>query len=180
MSRSLVLAPALLGLLLAVACARPPLVEEPSPIVPSAWRDWALASDQVERLEAQGQPQAADSTLEDFIRRWPGTPEAEEGTWWRILRQAELAEDSTSTALVVARIDSLLAGAPAAARRVELRVLRRTLALTQLLRSERDATRAERDTARQRAGEIDKLRAELEEARAELVRVRNRVIRRRP
>ena len=148
---------------------------------PSAWREWAVASSAAERLVADGRASAADSTLADFVRRWPGTPEAEQGTWLRLGYQAERAEDSASTALLVARIDSLLSAAPASARRGELLTLRRAAMLTQQLRTQLAQARADRDAAvKARSDEVDKLKAELENVKAELDRVRNRVTRRRP
>jgi hypothetical protein len=167
-------------LLLAAACInRRASTGEPAP---SAWRDWSVAEAAAQRLLADGRIAAADSTLEDFERRWPGTPQSEQGAWWRLVHQAERADDSASTAALVTRIDSILSTAPAAQRRAELQVLRRSAVVTQQLRVERNQARAERDaTARQRNEELEKLRAELAEVKAELDRVRARVTRpRRP
>lgn len=148
---------------------------------PSAWRDWTVAESAAQRLLADGKGAAADSTLADFERRWPGTPQSEQGAWWRLVYQAERADDSASTAALVTRIDSLLSTAPSAQRRAELQVLRRSAVVTQQLRTERNQARAERDAAtRQRSEELEKLRAELAEVKAELDRVRNRVTRPRP
>ena len=148
---------------------------------PSAWRDWAVVEAATQQLLADGRVAAADSTLADFERRWPGTPQAEQGAWWRLVHQAERADDSVSTAALVTRIDSILSTAPSAQRRAELQVLRRSAVVTQQLRAERNQARAERDaTAKQRSDEIEKLRAELAEVKAELDRVRARVTRPRP
>jgi hypothetical protein len=151
---------------------------------PSSWRDWTVTSAEVDRLQAEGRLDAADSALSAFARKWPGTPESEQGAWWLLLRQAERAEDSASTAALVTRIDSRLSAAPAASRRGGLLTLRRAAVLAQQLRTERNLARAERDereaAAKQRSEEIDKLKAELENVKAELERVRNRVTRRRP
>lgn len=147
----------------------------------SAWRDWSVAEAAAQRLLADGKVDAADSTLADFERRWPGTPQSEQGAWWRLVYQAERADDSASTAALVTRIDSILSTAPSVQRRAELQVLRRSAVVTQQLRSERNQARAERDaTARQRNEELEKLRAELAAVKAELDRVRNRATRRRP
>jgi hypothetical protein len=149
--------------------------------VPTAWRDWSVAEAAAQRLLADGKGAAADSTLADFERRWPGTPQSEQGAWWRLVFQAERADDSASTAALVTRIDSILSTAPAAQRRAELLMLRRSAVVTQQLRTERNQARAERDAAtRQRNEELEKLRAELAEVKAELDRVRNRVTRPRP
>jgi hypothetical protein len=167
-------------LLLAAACAsRRASTDAPAP---SAWRDWAVAESAVQRLLADGKADAADSTLADFERRWPGTPQSEQGAWWRLVYQAERADDSVSTAALVTRIDSILSTAPSAQRRAELQVLRRSAVVTQQLRTERNQARAERDAAaKQRSDEVEKLRAELAEVKAELDRVRARVTRpRRP
>ena len=166
--------------LLAAACASRRASTEPP--APSAWRDWAVAEAATQRLLADGRAAAADSTLADFERRWPGTPQAEQGTWWRLVYQAERADDSASTAALVTRIDSILSTAPSAQRRAELQVLRRSAVVTQQLRTERNQARAERDAAtKQRNEELEKLRTELAEVKAELDRVRNRVTRpRRP
>ena len=149
---------------------------------PSAWRDWSLAEAAAQRLLADGNAAGADSTLADFERRWPGTPQSEQGAWWRLVYQAERADDSLSTAALVTRIDSILSTAPSAQRRAELQMLRRSAVVTQQLRAERNQARAERDaTARQRNEELEKLRVELAEVKAELDRVRARVTRpRRP
>lgn len=147
----------------------------------SAWRDWTIAEAAAQRLLADGKGAAADSTLADFERRWPGTPQSERGAWWRLVHQAERATDSASTAALVTRIDSILSTAPTAQRRSELQLLRRSAVVTQQLRTERNQARAERDAAtRQRSEELEKLRAELAEVKAELDRVRNRVTRPRP
>ena len=147
----------------------------------SAWRDWTIAEAAAQRLLADGKGAAADSTLADFQRRWPGTPQSEQGAWWRLVHQAERADDSASTAALVSRIDSILSTAPSAQRRAELQVLRRSAVVTQQLRTERNQARAERDAAtRQRNEELEKLRTELAEVKAELDRVRNRVTRPRP
>lgn len=169
----------LASLLLFVACVgRRGSSGEPAA---SAWRDWTVAEAAAQRLLADGRGAAADSTLADFQRRWPGTPQAEQGAWWRLVYQAERADDSASTAALVTRIDSILSSAPSAQRRAELQVLRRSAVVTQQLRAERNQARAERDaTARQRNEELEKLRAELAEVKAELDRVRNRATRRRP
>ena len=167
-------------LLVAVACIgrRPKPATEPAP---TAWRDWAAVSAEVDRMLTNGNVDGADTTLAAFTRRWPGTPEAEQGAWWRVVRQAEQADDSASTAAVVARIDSLLAAAPATTRRGELTMLRRVALLSQQVRTERSTARAEREAmTKQRSDEIDRLKAELENVKAELDRVRTRVTRRRP
>ena len=165
--------------LLTAACVRrSSSTHEPEP---SAWRDWDVASTAATRLVADGRAEAADSTLADFVRRWPGTPEAEQGAWLRLSFQAERADDSTSTALLIAHVDSVLTAAPAAAHRGELLMLRRAALLTQQLRAERNQARAERDAAtKARSDELEKLRAELQTVKAELERVRNRVTRQRP
>ena len=151
---------------------------------PSSWRDWTMTSAEVDRLQAEGRMGAADSALATFVRKWPGTPESEQGAWLLLLRQAERAEDSASTAALVTRIDSLLSAAPAASRRGGLLTLRRAAVLAQQLRTERNVARAERDerdaTLKQRSEELEKLKVELENVKAELERVRNRVTRRRP
>ena len=166
-------------LLVAAACAsRGASTESPAA---SAWRDWAVAEAAAQRLLADGRAAAADSTLADFERRWPGTPQSEQGAWWRLVYQAERADDSVSTAALVTRIDSILSTAPSAQRRAELQVLRRSAVVTQQLRAERNQARAERDAAaRLRNEELEKLRTELAEVKAELDRVRARVTRPRP
>lgn len=173
--------PLALGLLvvLGAACVSRRTTREAA--LPSEWRDWAEASVTAERLMTDGKVETADSVLAAFERRWPGTPQSEQGAWWRLVHEADRADDSVSTAALVTRIDSLLSAAPAAQRRAELLMLRRGAMLTQQLRAERNAARAERDAvAKQRSDEMDKLRAELELVKAELERVRNRVTRRRP
>jgi hypothetical protein len=168
----------LIALLLAACVNGRASTGEPAP---SAWRDWSVAEAATQRLLADGRVAAADSMLADFERRWPGTPQSEQGAWWRLVHQAERADDSASTAALVTRIDSILSTAPSAQRRAELQVLRRSAVVTQQLRTERNQARAERDaTAKQRNDEIEKLRAELAEVKAELDRVRNRVTRQRP
>ena len=156
----------------------------PAEAPPSSWRDWAVTSVEVDRLLAEGKADAADSTMSTFTRRWPGTPESEQGAWWLLMRQAERAVDSASTAALVTRIDSVLSAAPAASRRGGLLALRRAAVLAQQLRTERNIARAERDerdaALKQRSDDVDKLKAELENVKAELERVRNRVTRRRP
>lgn len=171
-------------LMLAACVGRKSASADPVAAQPSAWRDWMVTTTAVDRLLADGRVDRADSTLAEFQRRWPGTPESEEGAWWRLLRQAEKAEDSTSTSELVVRIDSLLTAAPASTHRGELMLLRRVAIMGQQLRSERAAVRAEREagtaTAKQRSDELEKTKAELELVKAELDRVRNRVTRRRP
>ena len=165
-------------LLLAACVSRGGANRSPAP---SAWRDWMVAESAAQQLLADGRVALADSTLADFERRWPGTPQAEQGAWWRLVHQAERADDSASTAALVTRIDSVLSTAPSAQRRAELQVLRRSAVATQQLRAERNQARGERDaTARQRNEELEKLRAELAEVKAELDRVRARVTRPRP
>lgn len=166
-------------LVLAAGC----VTRRPAPVAPpaTAWREWPVALAEADRLTAAGHRDSADVVLVDFVRRWPGTPEAEEGTWSRVVRLAERADDSTSTALLVGRIDSVLAASPTSAHRADLLLLRRLTTLNQQLRTERTSLRAERDAAtRQRAEELDRVRAELDETKAELERVRKRVTRRRP
>lgn len=154
------------------------------PAAPSPWRDWPEALAAAEEHAARNRMPQADSTLAAFVRRWPGTPQAEESTWWRLAYQAERTEDSASTAALMTRIDSLLAAAPASARRAELVMLRRAAALMQQVRVERTLARTEREavetTAKQRADELEKLKIELEAVKAELERVRKRVTRTRP
>ena len=177
-TRSRMLVTSFLMLLAACIGRRSAPTEGPAP---SAWRDWALVSADVDRLLADGNVDGADSTLAGFTRRWPGTPEAEQGAWWRLVREAERADDSTSTAAFVTRVDSLLAAAPGTTRRGELLMLRRVAILTQQLRAERTVARTEREAmAKQRSEEIEKLKVELEAVKAELDRVRTRVTRRRP
>lgn len=150
------------------------------PLGPTAWREWLVTSDSVERLATLGRHDAADSLLADFVRRWPGTAEAEEGAWRLLVRGAARADDSTSTTTLVTRVDSALATSPPTARRAQLLTMKRMALLTQQLRAERILLRAERDTSRARSEEIERLRAELAQTQAELERVRKRVTRRRP
>lgn len=166
-------------LALATACLKPRTPVGPP--APAAWREWPTALAEAERMMAANQRDSADGLMAAFATRWSGTPEAEEGTWWRIVRQAERVEDSASTALVVTRIDSIVSASPGMARRADLLTLRRLAVIAQQLRRERALARAERDAeSKAHADEVEKLKAELEEVKAELERVRKRVTRRRP
>lgn len=166
-------------LVVATACLKPRTPVGPP--APAAWRDWPAARAEAERLMAANQRDSADALMAAFASRWPGTPEAEEGTWWRIVRQAERAEDSASTALVVARIDSIVSASPGMARRADMLTVRRLAVIAQQLRRERTLARTEREAeSKAKAEELEKLRVELEEVKAELERVRKRVTRRRP
>lgn len=172
------LAVALACMLLVAGClVRRPPVEPPGP---TAWREWIVTSDSAERLATLGHQDASDSVVADFVRRWPGAPEASEAQWRLLVRSAAQAEDSAATTALLARVDSMLATSPSSDRRAQLLTMKRMVLLTQQLRIERALLRAERDSTRVRTEEVEKLKAELAQTQAELERVRNRVTRRRP
>jgi hypothetical protein len=166
--------------LVLVAAACPSRRRLPEPVGPTAWREWIATSDSAERLATMGEVEASDSTLMGFVRRWPGTPEAEEATWRVFVHSVGRLDDSTAATVLITRVDSALAATPTSAQRAQLQTMKRLAQLSHLLRAERALLRTERDTSRVRAEELERLRAELAQTQAELERVRKRVTRRRP
>jgi hypothetical protein len=185
MTTSRVRALAAAGLLLLAAACRSggaaPVTAAPLPL--AAEGSWAAVLAGVRSSMDAGLYARADSALEAFVERQPGTPEAAEARYWRAIVHLDPKNPDATPRTALAAIDAYLAGGAGQPHFLEALVLRRTASMLEASRRPvitiaADTTRpATVDPDRLRAAEdtIRQLRAELERTQGELERIRRRI-----
>lgn len=154
-----------------------PAILPPPPLpAPSVMSQWVSVQSAVNALVADNRAAAAESSLAQFARDFPHTPEGDRARWWRTLMRTDPRVTSGDASLAIAQIDSLLADSIAievraeavlfkrnitaidSVRRAEVR--RRALA-TQLATDRLDELKIVRDSMAKLTSEIERLRRRL-------------------
>lgn len=110
----------LVGAALAFGCTRPH-TSSPAPDLTG----WRTTFDSAQRLAADSQYGAADSLLETFARNSPGTPEANQATFWRGVLLLEPANAMGSAHAAAQAFDDYVTSGDST-HRTEAMALRRT------------------------------------------------------
>jgi hypothetical protein len=152
----------------------PPVVTVPTPELPPEPR-WPGTLVAVRAAIDSGRFAAADSILEEFERNEPGTRDALESEFWRLLIRTDPRNPAFSPDTARAALEAYVAS-PDASRRTEATALLRLLVISDSLRTAQASARAaaeQRDRARDE--EIERLREELQKTQAELERIKRRI-----
>ncbi len=156
---------------IAPAILPPPTL--PAPSVPSQWVSMQSA---VNALVADNRSAAAESSLAQFARDFPHTPEGDRARWWRALMRTDPRATGGDASLALAQIDSLLADSIAIEVRAEAVLFKRNIAAvdsvrrtevrrrlqaTQLATERLDELKVVRDSMAKLTSEIERLRRRL-------------------
>ncbi len=154
-----------------------PAILPPPPLpAPSVSSQWLAQQSAALAFVAENRQAAAESTLLNFARAFPRTPEGDRARWWRTLLRADARATSGDATLAMAQIDSLLADSIAIEVRTEAVLMRRSLNAidsvrkaeirrrvqsTQLATERMDELKVTRDSMAKLNAEIDRLRRRL-------------------
>ncbi len=175
-SAVLVLAAALI-----TSCGRqaalPPIVPPPPPLpAPSVSSQWSGIQSIVLGFVAENRPAAADSSLLQFARTFPRTPEGDRARWWRALMRVDARSASGDAALALAQLDSLLADSVAIEVRTEAVLMRRSLTAIDSLRKAEVRRRVQAtQLATDRGDELKISRDSITKLNAEIQRLKRRL-----
>jgi hypothetical protein len=154
-----------------------PAVLPPPPLpTPSIGAQWVATQSAVLQLVLENRPAQAESSLTQFSRENPRTPEGDRARWWRTLMRVDARANTGDATVAIAQIDSLLTDSVAtdvraeavltrrninaidSLRRVEVR---RRVAATQLATDRQDELRIVRDSMAKLTAEVERLRKRL-------------------
>ena len=160
---------------------------------PAALRDWPSVLAQAQADASARRYTDADRLLAEFAQRYPGTPEAQETSYWRALLRLDPLNQDASLPAATTSLDDYLKGDGPLAHRTEAETLRRiagqldalkvaiaagaaaapatpsTVAAAPAPSSDRTAELKARDA------EIQRLKDELSKANDELERIKKRL-----
>lgn len=140
---------------------------------------WAVAFTTAQQAAAAGDYVRADTTLLEFARTHPGTPEARDAVFWRGVLALDPANPRASATTASAAFDEYLRGGAALLRRQEAEVMRRIARRLEGAAPVRElrvtAVSTDSLAADPRDEEIRRLRDQLRTTTEELERVKRRI-----
>lgn len=156
---------------IAPAILPPPTL--PAPSVPSQWLSLQTA---VNALVIENRAAAAESSLAQFARDFPHTPEGDRARWWRTLMRTDPRVTSGDAALAIVQIDSLLADSIAIEVRAEAVLLKRSIAAIDSVRRTEVRRRAQAtQLSTDRLEELKVVRDSMLKLTSEIERLRRRL-----
>ena len=155
--------------MLVSACIRRPSFMQPAPA-----RHWPNTYVSAQLSADQGRYDESDRVLVDFVRDYPGSPEAQECGYWRAVYKLDPANRNANTRDALAGLDAYVAASRAGVHRGEATTLRR---LAQKLVAVDRALAAQPGDARDkpRDEDVQKLREELQATKEELEMIKRRL-----
>ncbi len=148
----------------------PPL---PAPSLPS---QWAATQSMVLQLVQENRPAQAESSLTQFSRENPHTPEGDRARWWRTLMRVDSRGNTGDATVALAQIDSLLTDSVATEVRAEAVLTRRNIiAIDSLRRAEVRRRVQATQLATDRLDELKVTRDSMAKLNAEIDRLKRRL-----
>jgi hypothetical protein len=145
----------------------------PAPSIPSQWR---ATQSMVLQLVLENRPAQAESSLTQFSRDNPRTPEGDRARWWRTLMRVDARANSGDATVALAQIDSLLTDSVSTDVRAEALMMRRNLnALDSLRRAESRRRVQAIQLATDRLDELKLARDSMSKLNAEIDRLKRRL-----
>ena len=126
----LVIATALLGGCRGAAPIVPAVLPPPTLPAPSVTSQWVAMQTLVLQLVQENRPVQAESSLTQFSRENPHTPEGDRARWWRTLMRVDSRANTGDAAIAISQIDSLLTDSVATEVRTEAVLTRRNITAT--------------------------------------------------
>jgi hypothetical protein len=170
------------ALVLLVAACRagapiaPAILPPPTLPAPSVTSQWVSMQATVNGLVAENRAAAAESSLAQFARDFPRTPEGDRARWWRTLMRTDPRVTSGDAALAIVQIDSLLADSIALEIRAEAVLLKRNIAAIDSVRRTEARRRAQAtQLAADRLDELKTVRDSMSKLTSEIERLRRRL-----
>ncbi len=154
----------------------PAVLPPPALPAPSVTSQWVATQSAVNALVIDNRSAAAESSLTQFARDFPHTPEGDRARWWRTLMRTDPRVTGGDAALAIAQIDSLLADSLAIEVRAEAVLMKRNITAidsvrraevrrrvqsTQLATDRLDELKVVRDSMAKLTSEIERLRRRL-------------------
>ena len=171
--------PALCLLLTACRGSAPiaPLILPPPTLpAPSVTSQWVSLQTAVNALVSENRAVAAESSLAQFARDFPHTPEGDRARWWRTLMRTDPRVTSGDAALAIVQIDSLLADSIAIEVRAEAVLLKRNIAAIDSVRRTEVRRRVQAtQLATDRLDELKVVRDSMGKLNSEIERLRRRL-----
>ena len=154
-----------------------PVVLPPPPLPsPSVNAQWLATQAIVLQLVVENRPVQAESSLAQFSRDNPRTPEGDRARWWRTLMRVDSRANAGDATVALAQIDSLLTDSVATEVRAEAVLMRRNInaidslrraevrrrvQATQLATDRLDELKLARDSMIKLSAEVDRLKRRL-------------------
>lgn len=156
--------------ILPVVLPPPPL---PAPSIPAQWLATQTA---VLAFVNENKAAQAESSLTQFSRENPRTPEGDRARWWRTLMRVDARANSGDATVALAQIDSLLADSVATEVRAEAILMRRNInAIDSLRRAEVRRRVQATQLATDRLDELKVARDSMAKLNAEISRLKRRL-----
>lgn len=180
------LSPRHTGLLLVAAalvasCRRsapivPAVLPPPALPTPSVSAQWVATQTAVLQFVNDNKATQAESSLTQFSRENPRTPEGDRARWWRTLMRVDQRANSGDATVALAQIDSLLADSVATEVRAEATFMRRNInAIDSLRRAEVRRRVQATQLATDRLDELKTARDSMAKLNAEISRLKRRL-----
>ena len=148
----------------------PPL---PAPSIPS---QWLATQSMVLQLVLENRPAQAESSLTQFSRDNPRTPEGDRARWWRTLMRVDARANAGDATVALAQIDSLLTDSVSTDVRAEALLMRRNLNVLDSLRRTESRRRVQAtQLATDRLDELKLARDSMSKLNAEIDRLKRRL-----
>ncbi|MBC7844082.1 MAG: hypothetical protein H7099_17335 [Gemmatimonadaceae bacterium] len=145
----------------------------PSPSIPAQWLATQTA---VLAFVNENKATLAESSLTQFSRENPRTPEGDRARWWRTLMRVDARANSGDAAVALAQIDSLLADSVTTEVRAEATLMRRNInAIDSLRRAEVRRRVQATQLATDRLDELKVARDSMAKLNAEISRLKRRL-----
>ena len=154
----------------------PAILPPPTLPAPSVSSQWVSMQTTVNGLVAENRAVAAESSLAQFARDFPRTPEGDRARWWRTLMRTDPRVTSGDAALAIVQIDSLLADSITYEVRAEAVLLKRNIAAIDSVRRTEVRRRAQAtQLAADRLDELKVVRVSMLKLTSEIERLRRRL-----
>ena len=149
----------------------------PPPLpAPSVSSRWVATQSTVLQLVLENRPAQAESSLTQFSRENPHTPEGDRARWWRTLMRVDSRANTGDGTVAIAQIDSLLTDSVSTDVRAEAVLMRRNInAIDSLRRAEVRRRTQVTQLANDRLDELKLARDSMSKLNAEIDRLKRRL-----